>query len=82
MADALGHYDEYHLARTSPGPPPEDDLFAGVRERATHMSTQAGAPAQVRSGRPPRLAWSRSSLVKSGGPALVKARPGAGRTVP
>ena len=31
----LGHYDEYHLAHDHTGSkPPEDDLFAGVRERA------------------------------------------------
>ncbi len=35
VADALGHYDEYHLARNfTPSRPPEDDLFAGLRERA------------------------------------------------
>jgi mycothiol S-conjugate amidase len=35
VTDALGHYDEYHLARNfTPSRPPEDDLFAGVRERA------------------------------------------------
>ncbi len=35
VADALGHYDEYHLARNfTASRPPEDDLFAGVRERA------------------------------------------------
>ena len=32
----LGHYEEYHLAHNCSGSePPEDDLFAGVRERAS-----------------------------------------------
>ncbi len=36
VAEELGHYDEYHLAENFTGAqPPEDDLFAGVRERAT-----------------------------------------------
>jgi len=36
VAEELGHYDEYHLAENFTGSqPPEDDLFAGVRERAT-----------------------------------------------
>jgi len=31
----LGHYDEYHLAYNyTEAQPPEDDLFAGIRERA------------------------------------------------
>jgi mycothiol S-conjugate amidase len=35
VVDALGHYDEYHLARNfTESRPPEDDLFAGIRERA------------------------------------------------
>ncbi len=36
VADALGHYEEYHLARNfTASRPPEDDLFAGVRQRAS-----------------------------------------------
>jgi mycothiol S-conjugate amidase len=36
VADALGHYDEYHLAHNfTASRAPEDDLFAGIRERAT-----------------------------------------------
>jgi mycothiol S-conjugate amidase len=36
VADALGHYEEYHLARNfTTSRSPEDDLFAGVRERAS-----------------------------------------------
>jgi len=36
VTDALGHYDEYHLAHNfTASQPPEDDLFAGIRERAT-----------------------------------------------
>ena len=36
VAAELGHYDEYHLAHNHTGSRlPEDDLFAGLRERAT-----------------------------------------------
>jgi mycothiol S-conjugate amidase len=36
VAEELGHYDEYHLAENFTGSqPPEDDLFAGIRERAS-----------------------------------------------
>lgn len=35
VAEELGYYEEYHLARNFTGSePPEDDLFAGVSERA------------------------------------------------
>jgi len=35
VAASLGHFDEYHLARDYTGSvPPEDDLFAGLRQRA------------------------------------------------
>jgi mycothiol S-conjugate amidase len=35
VAAELGHYDEYHLAHNySSSQPPEDDLFAGIGERA------------------------------------------------
>ena len=35
VAAELGHYDEYHLAFNHSGSePPEDDLYAGIRERA------------------------------------------------
>jgi mycothiol S-conjugate amidase len=35
-AEELGHYDDYHLAHNfTASQPPEDDLFAGIRERAT-----------------------------------------------
>jgi mycothiol S-conjugate amidase len=36
VAQEIGRYDEYHLAENFTGSePPEDDLFAGVRERAS-----------------------------------------------
>jgi mycothiol S-conjugate amidase len=36
VAAELGHYDEYHLAYNyTSSQPPEDDLFADIRERAT-----------------------------------------------
>ncbi len=36
VAAELGHYEEYHLAHNRSGSqPPEDDLFAGIRQRAT-----------------------------------------------
>ncbi|HTV13040.1 MAG TPA: mycothiol conjugate amidase Mca [Acidimicrobiales bacterium] len=35
VAAELGHWDEYHLAHNhTSSQPPEDDLFAGIRERA------------------------------------------------
>jgi mycothiol S-conjugate amidase len=35
-AEELGHYDDYHLAHNfTASQPPEDDLFAAIRERAT-----------------------------------------------